>query len=295
MRTPDQPPPAPDRDFRVETDDGALLRVLEYGHDDHQQPTVVLAHGWTLSHLSWLPVIERLRSQLDVRVVAYDQRGHGSSTPGPTNPSVRVLGDDLASVVAVAAPKGPLVLGGHSMGGMSVLAFAGRHRKAFRSRVRGTVLVSTAAGDLSMRRSAPEAFVMQALARMPRLSVGRAVSLFGQQHLLFGEGARAEDVQATREQVAATHLPTVGQFYAALGDHDEQKSTAQFRGIPTDIIVGAKDRLTPVHHSERLHELIPGSELTVLPRLGHMLTYEAPEAVTETLASHVHAAQSQAG
>jgi pimeloyl-ACP methyl ester carboxylesterase len=256
---------------------------------------VVLAHGWTLSHLSWLPVIERLRSQLEVRVVVYDQRGHGSSTPGPTNPSVRVLGDDLASVLAAAAPKGPLVLGGHSMGGMSVMAYAGRHRKAFRSRVRGTVLVSTAAGDLSLRRSAPEAFVMQALARMPRLPAGRAVSLFGQQHLLFGEGARAEDVQATREQVAATHLPTIGQFYAALGDHDEQKATAQFRGIPTDIIVGAKDRLTPLHHSERLHELIKDSELTVLPRLGHMLTYEAPEAVTKALASHVHAAQSQSG
>jgi pimeloyl-ACP methyl ester carboxylesterase len=295
MPTPPQPPPAPDRDFRVETDDGALLRVLEYGQGDHHQPTVVLAHGWTLSHLSWLPVIERLRSELDVRVVAYDQRGHGSSTPGTTNPSVRVLGDDLGSVLAAAAPKGPLVLGGHSMGGMSVLAFAGRHRASFRSRVRGTVLVSTAAGDLSVRRSAPEAFVMQALARMPRLPVGRAVSLFGQQHLLFGEGARAGDVQAAREQVEATHLPTIGQFYAALGDHDELKSTAQFRGIPTDIIVGAKDRLTPVHHSERLHELIPGSELTVLPRLGHMLTYEAPEAVTKALASHVHSAQSQAG
>lgn len=288
--------PQPDRELRVETPDGALLRVLEYGEDDDPRlPTVVLAHGWTLSHRSWLPVLDRLRSQLDVRVVVYDQRGHGSSTSGPTSPSVRVLGDDLAAVVSAAAPRGTLVLGGHSMGGMSVLAYAGRHRRAFRSRVRGTVLVSTAAGDLSVRRSAPEAFVMQALARMPRLPAGRAVSLFGQQHLLFGEGARAEDVTATREQVAATHLPTIGQFYAALGDHDEQEATAQFRDIPTDIIVGAKDRLTPVHHSERLHELIKGSELTVLPRLGHMLTYEAPEVLTKALASHVHAAQSQSG
>ncbi|SES25336.1 Pimeloyl-ACP methyl ester carboxylesterase [Pedococcus cremeus] len=298
--TPQAPPlsqqPQPDRELHVETPDGALLRVLEYGEDDDPRlPTVVLAHGWTLSHRSWLPVLDRLRSQLDVRVVVYDQRGHGSSTPGPTSPSVRVLGDDLAAVVSAAAPKGTLVLGGHSMGGMSVLAYAGRHRRAFRARVRGTVLVSTAAGDLSVRRSAPEAFVMQALARMPRLPAGRAVSLFGQQHLLFGEGARAEDVAATREQVAATHLPTIGQFYAALGDHDEQEAAAQFRGIPTDIIVGAKDRLTPVHHSERLHELIEGSELTVLPRLGHMLTYEAPEVLTKALASHVHAAQSQSG
>ena len=112
---------------------------------------------------------------------------------------------------------------------------------------------------------------------------------------VFGDGARAEDVQATRDQVAATHLPTIGQFYAALGAHDEQESAAQFDGIPTDIIVGAKDRLTPMHHSERLHELIPGSALTVLPRLGHMLTYEAPDALSDALLSHLDAAQSQAG
>lgn len=288
--------PLPTREFRVATHDGALLRVLEFGAQDGRgTPTVVLAHGWTLSHRSWLPVVQRLRSQLEARVVVYDQRGHGTSTAGPTHPSVRVLGDDLASVVAVAAPDGPLVLGGHSMGGMSVLAFAGRHSTDFRSRVHGVVLASTAAGDLSVRRGAPEAFIMQALARAPRLPAGRAVSLFGQQHLLFGDGARAEDVQATREQVAATHLPTIGQFYAALGDHDEQESAAQFDGIPTDIVVGAKDRLTPVHHSERLHELIPDSDLTVLPRLGHMLTYEAPDALSDALLSHLDAAQTQAG
>jgi pimeloyl-ACP methyl ester carboxylesterase len=227
--------------------------------------------------------------------VVYDQRGHGSSTPGPRGPSVRVLGDDLARVLSLVAPKGPLVLGGHSMGGMSVLAFAGRYRRDFRRRVRGAVLVSTAAGDLSVRRSAREAFIMQAVARAPRLPAGRAVSLFGQQHLLFGEGARAEDVQATRDQVAATHLPTIGQFYSAFGDHDELESAAQFDGIPPEIVVGAKDRLTPVHHSERLHELIPGSTLRVLPVLGHMLTYEAPVVITEALVSHVHAAQAEAG
>jgi pimeloyl-ACP methyl ester carboxylesterase len=288
--------PMTERQFTVATDDGALLRVLEFGADlGRGEPTVVIAHGWTLTHRSWLPVVERLRTGLGVRVVVYDQRGHGASTPGATNPSLRVLGDDLAHVVAVAVPEGPLVLGGHSMGGMALLAYAGRHREEFRARVRGVVLASAAAGDLSVRRSAPEAFIMQALARAPRLPAGRAVSLFGQQHLLFGDGARAEDVQATREQVAATHLPTIGQFYIALGDHDEAEATAQLAGIPTDILVGSKDRLTPVHHSERLKELIPHSRLTVLPGLGHMLTYEAPDAIADALSAHLHAARAEAG
>lgn len=288
--------PMQDRRFTVAAPDGALLRVLEFGADTGQgEPTVVLAHGWTLTHRCWWPVVERLRHRLGVRVVVYDQRGHGESTTGPTHPSIRVLGDDLAAVVAVAAPSGPVVLGGHSMGGMAVLAFAGRHETEFRARVSGAVLVSTAAGDLSVRRSLPEAFIMQGLARALRLPAGRALSLKGQRKLLFGDDPRTEDVLATRDQIAATDLPTIGQFYAAFGDHDEAQAAAHFAGIPTSILVGARDRLTPVHHSERLHELIRGSDLTVLPGVGHMLTYEAAEDVAAALASHLRPAQAEAG
>ncbi|HEY7720067.1 MAG TPA: alpha/beta fold hydrolase, partial [Pedococcus sp.] len=199
------------------------------------------------------------------------------------------------AVVAVAAPQGPLVLAGHSMGGMAVLAFAGRHREEFRERVRGVVLVSTAAGDLSVRRSLPEALVMQALARAPRLPTGRALSVFGQEWLLFGDAPRPQDVQEVRDQLAGTSLPTIGQFYAALGDHDEAESAAQLAGVRTDILVGARDRLTPVHHSRRLGELIPHSHVTVLPGLGHMLTYEAPGALAAVLRSHLDAAQAEGG
>ena len=111
--------PLSERQFTVSAHDGALLRVWEFGADlGPGQPTVVLAHGWTMTHRAWLPVVELLRTELGAHVVVYDQRGHGASTPGPTNPSVRVLGDDLAQVVEVAAPAGPLVLGGHSMGGL---------------------------------------------------------------------------------------------------------------------------------------------------------------------------------
>jgi pimeloyl-ACP methyl ester carboxylesterase len=225
--------------------------------------------------------------------VVFDQRGHGDSTPGPTRPSVRTLGDDLAAVVGVVAPAGPLILGGHSMGGMAVLAYAGRHHEDFRARVAGVVLAATAAGDLSARRSAPEAFIMQALARAPRIPAGRAITVSGQRWLLFGDDPRPEDVLATREQIAATHLPTLGQYYGALGRHDEAEATAHLAGVRTHILVGDKDRLTPPHHSRRLHELIAHSELTVLPGRGHMLTYEAPDDLTDVLASLAGSAQAQ--
>jgi pimeloyl-ACP methyl ester carboxylesterase len=106
------------RDFSVAAADGALLRVREFtarpGADD--VATVVLAHGWTLTHASWLPVVEQPRASTGARVVVYDQRGHGASTAAPGLPSVRTLGDDLAAVLAVSAPAGPMRLRGHSMG-----------------------------------------------------------------------------------------------------------------------------------------------------------------------------------
>lgn len=281
------------RDFSVAAADGALLRVREFtarpGADE--AATVVLAHGWTLTHASWLPVVERLRASTGARVVVYDQRGHGASTPGPGHPSVRTLGDDLAAVLAVAAPSGPVVLGGHSMGGMSVLAYAGQHPEDFRSRVRGSVLVSAAAGELSPRRGAMEVLVMQALARAPRLPAGRAITLRSQQALLFGDDPRPEDVRATRDQVAATRLPTFGRFHRALAQHDEADAAAHFADIPTRILVGEKDRLTPVHLSRRLAELMPHATLEVLPGRGHMLTYEAPGVLAGALAAQLRAPQ----
>ena len=117
---------------------------------------MVLAHGWTLTHASWLPVVEPLVAA-GVRVVTYDQRGHGESSPLRGETSVRMLGDDLAAVLDVVAPHGPVVLGGHSMGGMTVMAYAGLHPDDFRSRVVGVVLVSTSADDLKNRLRAVEA------------------------------------------------------------------------------------------------------------------------------------------
>ena len=95
--------------------------VLEH---DPSLPTVVMAHGWTLTHAAWRPVLEELLTHRAVRVVTYDQRGHGDSTMGrPPKATVRLLGDDLAEVIAATVPgDSPLVLVGHSMGGMTIMA-----------------------------------------------------------------------------------------------------------------------------------------------------------------------------
>jgi pimeloyl-ACP methyl ester carboxylesterase len=287
------------RTFTVVTADAVLLRVQEYaagpipGGTGAEKPggvpTVVLAHGWTLTRASWLPVIEPLVAA-GVRVVAYDQRGHGESSPLRDRPTVRVLGDDLGAVLDVVAPAGPVVLGGHSMGGMTVMAYAGLHPDDFRSRVAGTVLVATSAGELQNRLRALEARAMSLAARMPRIPAGRFVTTRGQRRLLFGADADRVQVELTRDMVASTALPTMGRFFGALGEHDESEALTRLDGIPTVVLVGDLDKLTPPGHSHRLAELVPHAELRILPGRGHMLMYEATDAVVDAFHSVLDAA-----
>lgn len=274
------------RTFTVAAPDGALLQVQEWpAATSSAGPTVVLAHGWTLTRASWLPVVEELVAR-GLRVVAYDQRGHGGSGPLQGRATVRGLGDDLAAVLDVVAPSGPVVLGGHSMGGMTVMAYAGLHPQEFASRVVGVVLVATSAGDLQgTGLRSLEARAMWLASRMPRVPAGRLVTTRSQRHLLFGVDADPEDVRLTRDQVASTTLPTMGRFYEALSQHDEAEALAQLEGVRTTILVGTRDKLTPRRHAERLAELVPHAELRVLEGRGHMLAYEATGEVVDAFAT----------
>ncbi len=253
-------------------------------------PTVVLAHGWTLQHHVWAQVVPLLQAELPVRVVTYDQRGHGESTNagGQRGPArVRSLGEDLMDVLDAVAPTGPLVLAGHSMGAMTVIACTGAHAERLRDRLHGVLLVGASAGDVHGvgRQQRGERALMRLIAHLPLLTVGRFVTHEGQRRLLFGDDARAEDVERTRAMVSRARLTTVGRYYAALGHHDEVDGLGTLADVPTRLMVGERDRLTPVSHARRLAELVPHAELEVLPGRGHMLVFEAPQAVADHLAA----------
>jgi pimeloyl-ACP methyl ester carboxylesterase len=126
---------------------------------------------------------------------------------------------------------------------------------------------------------------MALAARMPRIPAGRFVTTRGQRKLLFGVDADPSQVQQTREMVAGTPLPTMGRFFGALGEHDESEALTQLAGIPTVVLVGDHDKLTPPRHGQRLAELIPHAELRVLAGRGHMLMYEATDEVVDAFHS----------
>lgn len=270
----------------VVTDDGAELAAEVTGPDD-PAATVLLAHGWTLTRRSWRDVVQRVATaRPDVRVVAYDQRDHGKSRPASVTAadggaSIGRLADDLAAVAAALAPDGPLVLGGHSMGGMTVLALAGRRPELVVERVDGVLLVNTAADQLTRRL--PVALAMRALAAAPaRLRVPRVPSVAARR-FGYGSGATRQLVRRVRDGVPAPTARAVGTWFGALMDHDERESLAHLAGVPVTVLAGETDRLTPRRHAEAIARELPHARYEVVPGTGHMLLFERPDLVARHL------------
>lgn len=274
----------------VPASDGVRLAVEVAGPED-AGAAVVLAHGWTLTRSSWRPVVERLRrARPDVLAVTYDHRDHGDSgrTPfrGPREtPAMARLGDDLADVVRSVPQDVPVVLGGHSMGGMAVLAMAGRHPTLVAERVRGVVLVNTAAAELARHRGL--ALVMRALAaappavRVPRVPAPLA------RRLGYGVDAPRDLVAQVRDGVKPPTARSVGAWFGALMDLDESESLERLREVPVTVLAGDSDRLTPSTHAGEIAAALPSSRLEVVPGTGHMLLFEHPDRVVEHLLHHL--------
>lgn len=271
----------------VITDDGARLAayVRSPRNATPLTPTVVLAHGWTLDHRSWSRVMDELSD--DLRVVLWDQRGHGRSTlqngrMRTGTESIRRLGEDLRSIIEALVPdESPIALAGHSMGGMTIMAYAGQQPDFLLRRVRGVVLASTASDGLRGPGLPGERLVMKVLSKVP-LRLGPLLRV-GPVRTVFGRHPRPADVAETRDQVAGTLLSTIGTFYFALMDHNETGSLRSLDTVPVSILVGTRDHTTPVRYARSLDEHLPHATLTELPERGHMLPYEDTDTVVAAI------------
>ena len=280
---------------RFVTSDGTALHVDETGSG---RVTVVLAHGWTLDSTSWDRVAAALTG---VRVLRYDHRGHGGSAPARSGTaSVAQAADDLAELIAARVPDGPVVLAGHSMGGMAAMALAERHPALFAERIAAVALVATSCGDLDKltlglpgwlgrRVNAVEARVNRGIARRSGAALlsRPKVAVPGLRWLLFGSGAARADVLATAEQVARCHPRSMVEFRASLNEHSRRAALAALRDIPVTVLAGGADRLTPLSHARVIAEELPSAELVVFPGAGHMLPYERDTDVAAHIAELV--------
>jgi pimeloyl-ACP methyl ester carboxylesterase len=290
----------------VRTGDGALIHAVVDGSDD-APVTLVLAHGWTLAQASWDDVAHLLTPKVaagELRLIRYDQRGHGRSTWGRyaddvAELSIDQLGADLGDLLDQLVPTGPVVLGGHSMGGMTIMCLAAARPELFTDRVRGVALVSTSAGDLAPSgEKLSERLQLKLAPGMVTAAIGgaRLIERFRQllppahprhrkmvRELLYGADATDEMVIAGAEIMHASTVRSFAAFYPALGEHDKRTELKALTGVPVEVLVGDSDKLTPQRHSRQLAEALPDAALHVADRTGHMLIQERPQLVADAI------------
>ena len=291
----------------MRTYDGLRLHVEVEGHEDAEL-TVVLAHCWTSDHDSWRYQLRDLWRAFDsdVRVVAYDHRGHGASDETPErSATVTNLGRDLSDLIDEYAPKGRLVLAGHSIGGMTLMALAEQRPALFTERVAGVLFVSTSGGALDtvtlglpevgagLRSQIPRMLAVRSrmLSRRRRRRAPFIESLVARR-LLFGDDMRLRDHMLAVEGIINTPAASMCGFYNDVMLHERHTPLSVLEGITTRVLVGSNDRLTPVEHARRLAEAVPGAELTIVPGAGHMLPLEADQVVSAALVDLVEQARS---
>jgi len=278
----------------VITDDNVFLYAEV---DEPEQPTdvtVIFCHGYALNLHSWH--FQRLALRSKARLVFWDQRSHGRSQRSVAAPSIETLGEDLRCVIDGLAPAGRIVLVGHSMGGMTIMALAARHPELFGSRVTGVALFATTAGGISnitfglpspigklFHRWGPK--FAGALATRPALveSGRRSGSDLGLilTHL-FSFGNPRVDPGLTAfvaEMINSTPVEVIASFLPALERHDKVEALSALERVETLVMVGDADLLIPEAHSREIVRRLPKSELVVLPSAGHMLTLESHEEV----------------
>ncbi|OKI66554.1 alpha/beta fold hydrolase [Streptomyces sp. MJM1172] len=268
-------------------------------------PTVVFCHGYCLSQDSWH--FQRAALRGVVRSVYWDQRSHGRSARGLSQAdgepvTIEQLGRDLKAVIDAAAPEGPLVLVGHSMGGMTIMALAEQFPGLVRERVLGVALIGTSSGGLgevtyglplpaaglsAVRRVLPG--VLRALGSQVELvEKGRRATadLFAGMVKRYSFGSREVDPAVARfaeRLIETTPIDVVAEFYPAFQTHDKSAALQRFADIPVTVIAGDRDMITPAAHSEAIKAELPAAELTVLESAGHLMMLEYPETVTGLL------------
>ncbi|WP_433025936.1 alpha/beta fold hydrolase [Plantactinospora sp. CA-290183] len=271
------PPPAPDR------------------------PTLVFVHGFCLDMGTFHFQRKVLTGRGEDRMVFYDQPGHGRSGRLESGEyRLSALAETLRAVIDRAAPTGPLVLVGHSMGGMTIMAFAERYPELYAERVAGTVLMATSGGLVAETRFGLPAIVSKAgvpllpvvdnATRLTGTMIDRARRASANLAWLltrrYGFGSPAPSpalVSYVELMNSRTSTETVARYLRTIYTHARFPALAALRGTPTLVIVGERDMITPVTHSEEILRRLPEAEYVKVPDSGHVVMLEHADEVNEAL------------
>ena len=271
------------------------------GREDTGSPadevTVVWIHGYALNLDNWH--FQRRHFRGRVRQVCYDQRSHGrSGRSAPENCRLDRLAADLLQVLDEVAGPGPVVLVGHSMGGMTIMRLAAGRPDLFGTRIVGVGLLHTSAGEMAdhspIRGLPGRTFsriaepLMVTLNRAPELvtrtrRAGTDLNYVATRRLAFASEVPSSYVEYVGEMLAGTPLEVIADFYPAFAELDEYQALAGLSKLPVLVVGGEDDLWTPVAHTDRITELLPDAVALRLENCGHLGMIEHHEQVNRAL------------
>ncbi|HEY9291194.1 MAG TPA: alpha/beta hydrolase [Microlunatus sp.] len=322
----------------VETLDGVRLHVevdeldksrsapaVEHGEGpvgDTDEVTVIFVHGYALSLDCWH--FQRKHYRGRHRMIFYDQRSHGrSSRSSASLCRIPQLANDLAQVLLEVAGDGPVILIGHSMGGMTIMELARQHPEWFgidqgsgvdhgsgvdRDKANGPIdgvgpiigvgLVCTSADDLvdphpvrglpgrvAARLAEPALAVLN---RIPAAveqtrQAGSDLAYLITRGMTFPSAVPPSYVQFLSEMLGQTPLEVVADFLPAFAGLDESAGLAVINTVPATVVGAKQDLVTPYRHTEIILEHLPNAEKLILEESGHMAMIEHHEKVNALL------------
>jgi pimeloyl-ACP methyl ester carboxylesterase len=287
----------------VEPTDGVDLPVgfVPPGVTLEAEPTLVFVHGFCLDMGTFHFQRRELSRAGDYRMVFYDQPGHGrSSRLDHGEYTLASLAQGLKDVIDAVAPTGPIVLIGHSMGGMTIMALAEAYPELFGTRVAGVVFISTSAGKLDeVNFGMPDVLARFSRQLLPLIThTGRATAgvidaarrassdLAWMLTRKYGFGTKRPNpalVSYVERMNARTSTEVVARYLRALYTHAGYPALEALSDVKVLAICGEHDSLTPLSHSEEIVRVLPKARLVVIPEAGHVALLERPDLVDDAL------------
>jgi pimeloyl-ACP methyl ester carboxylesterase len=277
----------------VESFDGTNLAVRAAG--DPANPVLVFVHGFSLDmttwHHQWTGLSDRFRC------VLFDLRSHGRSEPAASGDlSLSAMGRDVAAVIGATVGRRGAVVVAHSLGGMAVLAAGDAHPDLFGGKVRGVVLIGTAASDLLRGVMGSVTGLLrprlgslsQAADRVNRLRrhvvAGRGdVGVLIARATQFGPHAPPDVVNHVVALAAQARSQVWTDGLAEIMNVDLRHALEQVT-VPTLVVVGDHDRVTPPAAAMLLVGELPDARLQIVEGAGHLPMLERPETLNHLIA-----------
>ena len=292
-----------DETLTVATDDGISLHVEVVDPlNDTGGPTLVFVHGFCLDQGTFHFQRKFLDERGEHRMVFYDQPGHGFSTSlGDGEYELPALGDALYDVIKAAVPTGKIVLIGHSMGGMTIMALAEQHPDLFKKRVRGVILMATSGGqldgsrlfglsDLISRAAPPVMSIVKGASRLSgsmidklRLASTDLAWLLTRRYGFGGDKPPAALVSYVEKMNSRTSTDTVARYLRTIYSHARYPALRTLEHLPVLLVSGDKDMITPLAHSEEIARWLPRARYVKIANSGHVVMLECADEVNAAI------------